>query len=57
LLNVTFVPKPFSFATETLEAYGIAEITDYQAGATVFTDINLELVGVGGAEFEIGDGG
>ncbi|KAJ7919841.1 hypothetical protein B0H13DRAFT_2319950 [Mycena leptocephala] len=30
---------------QTLEACGIAEITDYPAGATVFTDINLELVG------------
>jgi hypothetical protein len=44
-LNVTSVPKPFSVrTTETLEAYGIAEITDYPASATVFTDINLDLV-------------
>ncbi|KAF7368593.1 hypothetical protein MVEN_00183100 [Mycena venus] len=56
-LKVTSVPKPFSFATEMLEAYNIVDITDYPAGATVFTDINVDLVGGGDAEPKVGAGG
>ncbi|KAJ7153332.1 hypothetical protein C8R46DRAFT_1301747 [Mycena filopes] len=32
-----------TFATETLEAYKVTTISDYPAGSTVFTGINLEL--------------
>ncbi|KAJ7779777.1 hypothetical protein B0H16DRAFT_725521 [Mycena metata] len=32
-----------TWATETLEAYGVTEISDYPAGSTVFTGINLQL--------------
>ncbi|KAJ6451202.1 hypothetical protein C8R45DRAFT_1042445 [Mycena sanguinolenta] len=31
------------WATETLEAYGLVAKTDYPAGSTVFSDINLKL--------------
>ncbi|KAJ6587992.1 hypothetical protein B0H19DRAFT_1057271 [Mycena capillaripes] len=41
-LNVTGA-KQLSLATETLEAYSIAEIDNYPAGATVFSGIDLEL--------------
>ncbi|KAJ7042337.1 hypothetical protein C8F04DRAFT_1176492 [Mycena alexandri] len=32
-----------TWATETLEAYGVTAISDYPAGSTVFSGINLEL--------------
>ncbi|KAJ6532640.1 hypothetical protein B0H19DRAFT_1188067 [Mycena capillaripes] len=32
-----------TWATETLEAYGVAQISDYPAGSTVFSGINLKL--------------
>ncbi|KAJ7618128.1 hypothetical protein DFH06DRAFT_1139354 [Mycena polygramma] len=32
-----------TWATETLEAYAVKAITDYPAGSTVFTNINLKL--------------
>ncbi|KAJ7259958.1 hypothetical protein B0H12DRAFT_406791 [Mycena haematopus] len=33
-----------TWATETLEAYGVEAISDYPAGSTVFSGINLKLV-------------
>ncbi|KAJ7820546.1 hypothetical protein B0H13DRAFT_2130062 [Mycena leptocephala] len=38
------VPE-LTFATETLEAYGVTASSDYPAGATVFRNIDIELVG------------
>jgi hypothetical protein len=40
------VPE-LTFAAETLEAYGVTASSDYPAGATVFGNINIELVGGG----------
>ncbi|KAJ7465679.1 hypothetical protein FB451DRAFT_1487286 [Mycena latifolia] len=36
---------PLSWATETLEAYGVTGADDYPAGSTVFSKINVALAG------------
>lgn len=41
-LDVTGIPQ-LTWATETLEAYGMTAISDYPAGTTVFSDINVAL--------------
>ncbi|KAJ7851203.1 hypothetical protein B0H13DRAFT_2086272 [Mycena leptocephala] len=43
-LHISGVPE-LTFATETLEAYGVTASSDYPAGATVFRNIDIELVG------------
>ncbi|KAF7344283.1 hypothetical protein MVEN_01719700 [Mycena venus] len=42
-MNITGVPE-LTFAMETLEAYGVTAISDYPAGFTVFSGIDLRLV-------------
>jgi hypothetical protein len=41
-LSITAAPQ-LTWATETLEAYGVAAKSDYPAGTTVFSNINLKL--------------
>ncbi|KAJ7244627.1 hypothetical protein B0H12DRAFT_1073701 [Mycena haematopus] len=45
-INVTGAPQ-FTFAAETLEAYGVTSLSDYPSGSTVFSGIDLVLVGGG----------
>ncbi|KAF7362720.1 hypothetical protein MVEN_00621300 [Mycena venus] len=42
-LTIVGVPEQLTWATETLEAYGVTAISDYPAGSTVFSGINLRL--------------